>query len=146
MNKFMIVLLALCMPRIVQAGLAFSARPSQSMCSDRSVAPERLFPLSPYGQAVELCMRVMSDQQHCYDAETAADLCVGRLCRLAQAVKQMERRHMAQQKYCQEDVAYILGLMGIVCKERVESFAVNTLASSLFKSIESSLALLLRYP
>jgi hypothetical protein len=107
---------------------------------------ERLFPLSCYGQAVEICMRVVSDHKHYYDNETAADLCVGRLCRLARAVEQMEDKHMTQQRYCSEDIVYILGLMGVVYKEQAEALASSVMASSLFSSIESRLALLLRFP
>lgn len=107
---------------------------------------ERLFPLSCYGQAVEICMRVVSDHKHYYDTDTAIDLCLGRLCRLAQAVEQMERKHMTQQRYCSEDITYVLGLMGVVYKEQAELLAFSPMASRLFLSIESRLALLLRCP
>lgn len=113
---------------------------------DQLKSSERLFPLSCYGQAVEICMRVVSDNKHCYDADTAADLCMGRLCRLSQTVGQIERKHMTQQRYCSEDIAYILGLMGVIYKEQEESLSLNAMASSLFSSIESRLALLLRCP
>lgn len=106
----------------------------------------QLFPLSCYGQAIEICMRVLADRMHQYDRETAIDLCVGRLVRLSDAVIQMEHLHLTKKPYPPEDITYVIALMGIVAKERLEDLDLSKTALSLVTSIESRLALLLRYP
>ncbi len=107
---------------------------------------ERLFPLSSYGQAVEICMRVLTDHMHQYDKETATDLCVGRLLRLSDAVIQIEQMHAAKKQYPSEDIVYIIGLMGVVQKERREALEMSKTASSMVCAIESRLTKLLHYP
>ena len=106
---------------------------------------ERLLPLSCYGQAIQICMRVLADSKYQCDSETAIDLCVGRLCRLAQAVGQMEHKHKSSYGYPPEDIAYIIGLMGIVHQERQHDLKLSQTGLLLMMSIESKLALLLRH-
>lgn len=107
---------------------------------------QRLLPLSCYGQAVEICMRVLADPIHHYDQETATDLCVGRLFRLSQAVLQMEGTQLAKKPYPSEDIAYIIGLMGLVIKMRQQDLTVSNGALTMVASIEARLAKLLHYP
>ena len=115
-------------------------------CKQAVDSSEQLLPLSHYGQAVEICMRVLSDPTHEYDQETATDLCVGRLVRLSDTVVQMEHRHRTQKPYPAEDIAYIMGLMGIVQKDRKQDLSSSHTALSVTQAIESRLALLLANP
>ena len=91
-------------------------------------------------------MRVLTDHMHQYDKETATDLCVGRLLRLSDAVIQMEQMHAAKKQYPSEDIVYIIGLMGVVQKERREALEMSKTASSMVCAIESRLTKLLHYP
>lgn len=106
---------------------------------------ERLFPLSWYGQAMEICMRVLTDSKHEYDQVTASDLCLGRLVRLSHTVKRMEYMHRTKKLYPYEDIAYMLALVSVVAKARQYELRANTVASSIVVAIKSRLALLLRY-
>ena len=117
-----------------------------AVCNQTIDYCERLFPLSCYGQAVEICMRVLADPMHQYDRETTTDLCVGRLFRLSNAVVQMEHTHLTKKPYPPEDITYIISLMGAVHKERQEDLCLSQIALSMVASIESRLELLLRYP
>lgn len=135
------ILVVVCMPIVPAVPLV-----GQAPLSDNLDNYETLFPLSYYGQALSICMRVLTDSKYNYDTETAADLCVGRLYRLASAVLQMEHCHMTQNRYPFEDIVYMLGLLGAVYKERQEAIRSNKVASCLLSSIEGRLALLLRNP
>ena len=115
-------------------------------CKDASYYYERLFPLTCYGQAVEICMRVLADHMHQYDQETATDLCVGRLARLSDTVIKMEQLHAIDKQYPPEDITYIIGLMGVVQKERQEALEMSKTAASMVSAIESRLTRLLSDP
>jgi hypothetical protein len=104
---------------------------------------ERLFPMSCYGQVIEICMRVIADRTHKFDPETAIDLYAGRLFRLAHAVGNMENRHKAKFCYPPEDIAYAIGLIGIVHRARQEDLRLSPTCLALMMSIEARLARLL---
>jgi hypothetical protein len=101
----------------------------------------RLFPISYFTQAVQVCMRLLTDVLNVnYDYETASDLCVGRLARLKSAVVRMENRQHQNIKYPHEDIVYLAALIRIVAQRRVCDVENNEQARCLIGSVETCLA------
>lgn len=97
---------------------------------------DRLFPSTWYTQALEVCMRVLADKKHAYDAMTASDLCVGRLIRLYDIVEHMEVVHTTKRPLPKEDITYMLALVRTVCRARDDTLTHTQQAQPLVKAIE----------
>lgn len=145
MKKYMTGFVCLCMVHSVMSTIRASHVESYTINQIGSQWP-RLFPGSCYGQAVEICMRVLQDTQHEYDLMTALDLCIGRLVRLSHAVVAMEQTHKILKPYPSEDIRYILGLMSLIAQARQQDIESCPTAQSMITSIESRLETLVPNP
>lgn len=100
---------------------------------------DQLFPSSCFCQALEVCMRVIADKKHTYDATTASDLCVGRLIRLYDIVGQIETVHVTRRPYPREDLTYMLALVRAVNNVQKDLIVNSRQAAPLFFAIEKRL-------